>query len=94
MFSGWHAITVIPNILLHTQRVPMSAPVCLLDFALADLFADVSHTGRVTVADRYGLMAALLNDCLSDEERAAIDRLLYAVLRGRVKVVNEISMVQ
>ncbi|MBD3882579.1 hypothetical protein IFO70_12480 [Phormidium tenue FACHB-886] len=63
----------------------------LLEFALAELFAQVSLSGQITLADRYGLMAALLTDSLADEERYAIDRLLYAVRRGRVRVVNDLS---
>jgi hypothetical protein len=37
------------------------------------------------------LMAALLEDSLTEEERAAIDRLLHALWRGRMTVVNDIS---
>jgi hypothetical protein len=36
-------------------------------------------------------MAALLEDSLTQEERDAIDRLLRALRRGRMKVVSEIS---
>lgn len=65
----------------------------LLHSALAELFVQASNTGRLTLADRYGLMAALLDESLSDEERSSIDRLIHAVNRGRISVVNEISMV-
>jgi hypothetical protein len=71
----------------------MPTPISLLDFAIAELFVQVSLSGRITLADRYGLQAALLTDTLSDEERFAIDRLLYAVRKGRVKVINELSSV-
>lgn len=69
----------------------MFAQVRLLPGAIADLFAQVSRSGKITLADRYGLMAALLDDSLSQEERDAIDRMLYSLYRGRMKVVNEIS---
>jgi hypothetical protein len=36
-------------------------------------------------------MAALLEEELAEQERASIDRLLYALKRGRLKVVREIS---
>ncbi len=71
----------------------MLTQVCLLPNALPDLFAQVSYTGQLTLADRYGLMAALLEESLTEEDRELIDRLLHAVYRRRVKVVDEISSV-
>ncbi len=64
----------------------------LLPSAFSELFASASHSGSLTQADRYGLMAALLEESLQDEERSALDRLLYAVQKGRVTPVNEISV--
>jgi len=69
----------------------MCAQVRLIPGAISDLFAQVSCSGKITLADRYGLMAALLEDSLTEEERAAIDRLLHALWRGRMTVVNDIS---
>ncbi|HEY9665300.1 MAG TPA: hypothetical protein V6C91_00770 [Coleofasciculaceae cyanobacterium] len=69
----------------------MLPPVRLLPGAVAELFAQVSISGKITLADRYGLMAALLEDSISQEERDSIDRLLRALYRGRMKVVDEIS---
>lgn len=69
----------------------MFAPVRLLPGAISDLFAQVSISGKITLADRYGLMAALLEDSMTEEERASIDRLLHAFSRGRMKIVDEIS---
>lgn len=78
------------------SRVPtssMKTQVRLLPGAISALFAQVSYSGSLTLADRYGLMAALLEaDSLSDEERASIDRLLRALCRGRMKVVDELSV--
>ncbi|HEY9633148.1 MAG TPA: hypothetical protein V6D14_07070 [Coleofasciculaceae cyanobacterium] len=71
----------------------MLVQVRLLPGAIADLFAQVTLSGTVTLADRYGLMAALMEDSLTEDERAAIDRLLRAIRRGRMKVVNEISAI-
>ncbi len=68
-------------------------PVNLIPGAIADLFAQVSSTGCITLADRYGLMAALLDDTLEEEEQRCIDRLIRALYRGRLKVVDEISAV-
>ena len=69
----------------------MSDEVLLLPGAIADLFAEVSSSGKITLADRYGLMAAILEEGLTEEERASVDRMLRACYRGRMKVVSEIS---
>lgn len=63
----------------------------LLPGAISELFAQASATGVLTLADRYGLMAAMLQDSLNEEERRSIDRLLRAVHRGNLKLVNELS---
>ena len=63
----------------------------LLPGAISDLFAFASNSGTLTIADRYGLMAALLEDSLTEEERTAIDRLLRSFYRGRMKIINELS---
>lgn len=67
--------------------------VSLLPGALSDLFAQATLSGSLTKADCYGLMAALLEEELGKEERSAIDRLLGAIRRGRIRVINEISSV-
>lgn len=64
-----------------------------LQSALSDLFAQVSASRQVTLADRYGLLAVMLNGDLSDEDHMAIDRLLRAVQRGQVCITNEISAI-
>ena len=66
--------------------------VFLIQSAVAEMFAQVSQAGVVTLADRYGLLAAVLDESLSEEERRAIDRVLRAICRGRLKVVDELSL--
>ena len=61
-----------------------------LSNSLSDLFAQASSCGYLTRFDCDGLMVALLKAPLSEEEQAAIDRLLYAVHRGRIRLVDEI----
>lgn len=63
----------------------------LIPGAISEILASVSDTGTLTIADRYGLMAAILDEALEDEDRNSLNRLLRSVLRGRVKVVNELS---
>lgn len=63
----------------------------LIPGAISELFAQVSCSGQITLADRYGLMAAVLDDSLTREERESVDRLLRAIRRGRMTMVDEIS---
>lgn len=69
----------------------MPVQICPLESAIAELFAQATHSGSITLADRYGLMATLLQDSINEEDQRAIDRLLYAVRKNRLKVVDEIS---
>ncbi|ASC72465.1 hypothetical protein XM38_034220 [Halomicronema hongdechloris C2206] len=62
----------------------MVAPCCLLPSALGEIMAQVADTRALTLTDRYGLRTAILSSTLDDEERAAIDRLLWATRRGLI----------
>jgi hypothetical protein len=64
--------------------------VCALPSTLTELFACVMQKGQLSLTDRYGLMAVLLDNSISEEEKDIINRVLYAVRRGRLKVVNEL----
>ncbi|MEC4805446.1 MAG: hypothetical protein SAJ12_04655 [Jaaginema sp. PMC 1079.18] len=59
----------------------------LLPGAVSEILASVADTGKLTLLDRYGLLAAILDESLPEEERLAINRLLRAIVRGRVEVV-------
>jgi hypothetical protein len=72
----------------------MQPPLHLIPSALGELFAEVNDTGCLTLADRYGLMAAIFDDNLTEEEKRSIDRLLRAVCRGRIKLINELSVLR
>ena len=69
----------------------MQAPLNLLPSALSDLFAQVMISGKLTLADRYGLLAALLDEKTTGDDLDNIDRLLRSVRRGRVLIVEELS---
>ncbi|NES85185.1 MAG: hypothetical protein F6K10_29335 [Moorea sp. SIO2B7] len=58
----------------------------LLPGAIAEIFASTSETRELTLADRYGLMAAALDESLDEEETRAINRMLRAVVRGKIKI--------
>lgn len=65
----------------------------LIPGAIAELTISVVETHRLTLADRYGLMAAVLDDTLSEDERRSVDRLIRSLVRGKIQVVDELSMV-
>jgi hypothetical protein len=56
--------------------------------SLSELYVQVSSTGQLTPNDRCGLRAALLDEWTNEDERQAIDRLLYAIRVGRVQVLS------
>jgi hypothetical protein len=64
----------------------------LLPGSIAEILASSSETGVLTLADRYGLLAATLEEQLNEEEIRAINRLLRAVVKGRIRVVDQISV--
>ena len=64
-------------------------PLQLLPGAISEILASSSQTGKLTMADRYGLMAAAFDELLDEEERRAINRLLRAVVKGKVKITND-----
>ena len=65
----------------------------LIPGAISEMLASVTDTGSLTLADRYGLMAAVLADSLDEQDRYSVNRLLRSVLKGRVKIVNELSAI-
>jgi hypothetical protein len=65
----------------------------LLPGAISEILATVTETGVLTLADRYGLMAAALDESLADEDRRSANRLLRSILKGRIQVVDRISAI-
>ncbi|TAF09580.1 MAG: hypothetical protein EAZ77_04960 [Nostocales cyanobacterium] len=63
----------------------------ILPGAVSEIIASSADSGVLTLADRYGLMAAILDEFLEEEEEEALNRLLRRVVRGRIQVVDEIS---
>ncbi len=63
----------------------------LLPHALSELFVDVTTSKRITLADRYGMLAALLDESVDTEEIRSIDRLLHALSQGRLQIVSDLS---
>ncbi|MFB2934248.1 hypothetical protein ACE1B6_03135 [Aerosakkonemataceae cyanobacterium BLCC-F154] len=63
----------------------------LLPNAISELYAQVSNSGQLTLADRYGLMAAVLDESLDEEQRMAVNRIIYGIHKGKLVIVDEIS---
>lgn len=63
----------------------------LLPGAISEMLVAAAQTGDLTLADRYGMMAAIMDESLNEEEIRSINRLLRAVIRGRVQVRHDIS---
>ncbi len=66
----------------------------LLPTALSEMFVQVTATGKISQADRYGMMAALTDSSVNEDDRRSIDRILYALRRGQVHVVDELSILK
>jgi hypothetical protein len=66
----------------------MLATVRLLPGSISEMLATASRTGTITRSDQYGLMAAIMEEQLSEDEVRAINRLLRSIKRGKVKVLE------
>lgn len=60
-----------------------------LSLAISELYARTIETKKLTRSHQRILMEAICASYLGDEERSAIDRLLWSACRGRVKMVDE-----
>ncbi|AFZ06128.1 hypothetical protein Osc7112_1621 [Oscillatoria nigro-viridis PCC 7112] len=69
------------------------SPVNLLPGAINEIIAAVTDTHRLTKADRYGMMAAILDESITEEERGSLDRLIRSLVKGRIQVADELSTV-
>lgn len=64
----------------------MLTQIQLLPGAVSEIFASATETGILTLGDRYGLMAAALDESLDDKERRVVNRILHSVQQGRITV--------
>lgn len=56
--------------------------------ALEELYGQIMFSNVMTLADRQQLKIVLLKECLSEDEMAIVDRLLYNVRRGWLQLVE------
>jgi len=59
----------------------------LLSTNLSDLFLSTSLSGRLSQTDRSGLMAALEDEYINEEQKDIVSRILYGVNRGWIATV-------
>jgi hypothetical protein len=55
---------------------------------LEELFGQIMFSCVVTRRDRLVLRAALLNEALNEDEKAIINRLMYNVRRGWIRIID------
>lgn len=59
----------------------------LLPGALSEIAKAIEQTQRVTLTDRYGLMAAIFDESLPDDERRMVNRILRGVQTGQIQML-------
>lgn len=64
--------------------------VYILESTIAELFGQAFQKRQLTLTDRCVLMTAISSNSLCPDEEILINRLLYAVRRGLLKVVDEL----
>ena len=64
--------------------------VSLLPCAISDLYVQTCESGQISLSDRFVLGAAVLNNLLSEDELFLLDRMVYSVRRGNLKLINEL----
>jgi hypothetical protein len=70
-------------------RIANLCQVYCLESTITQLFSQVIQQGKITLQDRWVLMAAISSNSLCQEEQILINRLLHAVRRGRLEVLDD-----
>lgn len=52
------------------------------------LCGQIMAAGKISVSDRYQIRSALLDDTLSEPEQILINRLLYGIRHGLLRVIE------
>lgn len=74
---------IITNRVCHISTVVEPSPT-----TLEDLFGKILLCGLITQTDRQRLKVLLLEESLSEEHHAIINRLLYGVRRGFLRLIT------
>lgn len=59
-----------------------------LPTTLEDLFGKILLCGSITATDRHKLKVLLLQESLTEDHHAIINRLLYGVRRGFLRIIS------
>jgi hypothetical protein len=63
----------------------------LIPGAISEMIVSTSTTKTLTLADRYGLMAAIIDEFIVEDELRALNRILRYIIKGRIQIVDQIS---
>ncbi|KPQ39326.1 MAG: hypothetical protein ACLFM4_03790 [Phormidium sp.] len=69
----------------------MLPKVRLLPGAISEILVSVRETGVLTRSDCYGLMAASLDESVTEQDRRSINRLIRSVRRGKVQIIDDLT---
>lgn len=59
--------------------------------SLEELFGEIMFSSLITRSDRQRLLQALDSDSLNEDETAIVQRLLYNIRRGWIRLVDDSS---
>jgi hypothetical protein len=88
-----NSITKIRNKISDIKGVEFKPPKMLSQVvfsppAVAEVFGEACNYGYLTFNQRLALQNVLLNFSVSEEDQESIDRLLHAVRRGWLKIID------
>jgi hypothetical protein len=63
----------------------------LIPGAISEMIVSTSTTKTLTLADRYGLMAAIMDEFIGEDELRALNRILRYIIGGRIQIVDQLS---
>ncbi|MFB2936346.1 hypothetical protein ACE1B6_13925 [Aerosakkonemataceae cyanobacterium BLCC-F154] len=55
---------------------------------IENLCGQIMASGKITVSDRYQIRSALLDDTLTEPEQILINRLLYGIRHGLLRIID------
>lgn len=66
----------------------MKSQYCWYSIPIEALCGQIMVAGKITISDRYQIRSALLNDALSEPEQILINRLLYGIRHGLLRIID------
>ena len=68
----------------------MKTFICLLPSAIQELYIRATTRRSITLADYHDLLSVLETNVLTAEEKVEVNRLVYAVRRGWIRVLPNV----